>query len=352
MIRRAWLAPLAAASALAIAATPPTRASADTAAVDRILRADFHFNPSQIAEVHKGGVVTTSIPGSMDREIVVVGAVRIPRPAETVLALFRDIERTESGSGFLQTVRIGSPPRLSDFDSLVLPPDDLRDLRRCKPGDCKFKLSAHGFELLAGVDMAPGVAVTGLHRFARRMLYDTLVAYQSRGAAGVGAMHDEHPPREVAAEFVEMARKTPWLAAAMPGLRDYLIRYPFAPRPPGLEEFFYWSLVEFGLKKVVRLNHVVYYPLDGSLGARWAMANRQVYASHYFQNALEARLLVDAPQASGSGPGHYLLVLNVARPDGVTGLFGGIVRYKVRGGSRDGLRKTLLSTREKVGPRP
>ena len=49
---------------------------------------------------------------------------------------------------------------------------------------------------------------------------------------------------------------------------------------------------------------------------------------------------MDDPGSAGRA--HYLMVLNVARPDGTTGLFGGLVRYKIRSGSREALRKTLV----------
>ena len=177
------------------------------------------------------------------------------------------------------------------------------------------------------------------------MALESVEAYRKRGTAALAVMLDESPSRQVAVEFEQMLAGTPWLAAAVPGLTDYLVRYPNAARPAGLEEYFYWSFVEFGLKKVLRINHVVLYPTPGAGPARWALANRQIYASHYFQNALEVRLPVD--DAGSAGRAHYLMVLNVARPDGLTGLFGGLVRYKIRSGSREALRKTLVGTKQR-----
>jgi hypothetical protein len=313
--------------------------------VDAMLREHFAFSDAQIADVHRGQPVAVGIPGSLEREIVVGGAVSIAAPAERLLAVFRDIERLEAGGGFLVTRRIGNPPRLQDFDDLTLPAEDVAALRRCRRGDCKVKLGERGFALLSQVDWRAADAQAQVQRFARRLAFETVMAYRARGSAALPATLDHRPPREVAAEFAEMVKGTRWLDAAMPGLRDYILRYPEAPRPAALEEYFYWSFVEFGLKKVLRLNHVVLYPLQAGGAARWALVNRQIYASHYFQNAMEVRLLMDDPATGGRT--HYLLVMNVARPDGVTGLFGPLVRYKVRSGSRDALRKTLLGTKQR-----
>ena len=51
------------------------------------------------------------------------------------------------------------------------------------------------------------------------------------------------------------------------------------------------------------------------------------------------RALVDDPERPGRA--HYLLVLNLARADGLTGMFGGVVAGKARTGARKGLQSAL-----------
>jgi hypothetical protein len=312
--------------------------------VDAILGELFHFDGDDIAQVKRGQALAISLPGALDREIAAAGAVRIATPATGVLDLFRDIESLEAGKGFLQTVRLSHPPRLADFDTLQLPADDLRDLRRCHIGDCKMQLPQRGFDLLATMDWAGPNPDAQLNRLMRRLALEIARAYQAGGAKAVGPTLEERPVRDTPAEFVEMLKGKPFLERATPGLAAYLVSYPRVTRPAGLEEYFYWSLVEFGLKKTLRLNHIVLSPLPGQ--PRWVIANRQIWASHYFQNAVEVRLLVD-DSASGAAA-HYLFVLNLARPDGLTGVFGPIVRYKVRSGSREALRKTLAITQRRA----
>jgi len=313
--------------------------------IDTLLRTHFRFSAAQVADVERGRAVTMSLPGSMDREMVAAGAVRIDAPAERLVEVLRDIEKFERGGGFLKTVRISDPPRVDDFASLSLPAEDVADLRRCRPGDCDVRLGERAFEQLAGIDRQATDADAQIQAFARRMAFDAVEGYRKRGNWAFGLSLEEHPPRQVAAEFDQMLAATPWLTKTMPGLADYLARYPNAAKPEGMEEYFYWSFVEFGLKTVLRVNHVVMYPLPEGGPGRWALANRQIYASHYFQNALEVRLLVDDPAQQGRA--HYLMVLNVARPDGTTGLFGALVRYKIRSGSREALRKTLVGTKQR-----
>ena len=330
-------------AAIVSAALVPNLGSVSS--IDTLLRTHFRFTAAQIAEVQRGRAMTMSLPGSLDREMVAAGAVRIDAPAERLLEVMRDIQKFESAKGFLKTVRISDPPRASDFAALALPEEDVADLRRCRPGDCDVKLGERAFEQLTKIDRQARDADAQIQQFARQMAFDAVEGYRKRGKAAFDRSLDEHPPRPVAAEFDQMLAATPWLTKTMPGLADYLARYPNAPKPEGMEEYFYWSFVEFGLKTVLRVNHVVLYPLPGDGPGRWALANRQIYASHYFQNALEVRLLVDDPAQQGRA--HYLMVLNVARPDGTTGLFGGLVRYKIRSGAREALRKTLVGTKQR-----
>lgn len=336
---------LRAAGLTTFAASLAIAASAADAPSARIILAElFRLDGPTIDQVRRGQAVAISLPGALDREIVAAGAVRIATPASGVLDLFRDIESLEAGKGFLQTVRLSNPPLLSDFDTLQLPADDLRDLRRCRIGDCKMQLPRRGFDLLATMDWAGQDPNAQLNRLVRRLALEIARAYQTGGAQAVGPTLEERPVRDTPAEFIEMLKDKPFLERATPGLAHYLINYPQVTRPAGLEEYFYWSLVEFGLKKTLRLNHIVLSPLPGQ--PRWVIANRQIWASHYFQNAVEVRLLVDDSDSGSAG--HYLFVLNLARPDGLTGVFGPLVRFKVRSGSRDALRKTLAITQRRA----
>ena len=335
----------AAAAALAVAMLLDVRAS-EPPAIDVLLAGQFGFDTAQVEEVRHGRPVAVSLPGSIEREFLAAGAIRIETPVGQLLDRFRNIERLESGTGFLQTVRIGEPPTLGDFAALSLPASDIADLRKCRPGDCDIKLNQRGFDLFSGIDWKAPDHVASAHRLYRQYLFDLLQAYRSHGNAGLGLSMEHKPPRDTAAEFAELLSSTSFLESGTPGLREYLVHYPAAQKPAGLEEFFYWSIVEFGLKKTVRLNHVVIYPVAGASGPRFVLSNRILYASHYFQNAIEVRLASDAPLTPGRA--HYLLVLNLARPDGVTGVFGPIVRYKVRTGGRETLRKTLLLTKQRT----
>jgi hypothetical protein len=95
---------------------------------------------------------------------------------------------------------------------------------------------------------------------------------------------------------------------------------------------------------VVRINHVVIFPVQAGR-TRYAIATKQLYASHYFHTALELRSVIDDPARPGQS--QYLVVLNAARSDGLTGMFGGMVKAKARSGSREGLKKALAAIKRR-----
>jgi hypothetical protein len=76
-----------------------------------------------------------------------------------------------------------------------------------------------------------------------------------------------------------------------------------------------------------------------------AIGGKMLYASHYFHTALELRFLVK-DTARPNAIGFYLISLNRSRSDGLTGLFGGIVRRKAESEAQKALATALESGRD------
>jgi hypothetical protein len=267
--------------------------------------------------------------------------VHVNAAAVRVADVLQDVERLESGEGFIRTRRLSTPPRLEDFRELELPAQDVAALRNCRPGDCDVKLGKGAFDLLARFDWTAPAAAARINDLARQMSLGYIEAYRRGGNAELAVYRDSERPQFIAAEFADMvARAGVWPDALGP-LNSYLLGYPAAPAPPGARDFFYWSLAEFGLKPVIRLNHVVVFPTGQSAGLQYVVAVKQLYASHYFHTALEIRAVV--ADDTLEPPGSTVVILNMARSDGLTGLFGGLVKSKARSGSQRGLEGALAA---------
>jgi hypothetical protein len=130
----------------------------------------------------------------------------------------------------------------------------------------------------------------------------------------------------VAEQFRALLAAGDPLPAPVPALLAYLDTYPHG-RPAGVEDFFYWSVADFGLKQTIRVSHVTIYPLaaDSPSGVEYAIAIKQLYASHYFHTTLELRFLVADDRRAGRS-GTALISIVRSRSDGMTGVKGVLLR--------------------------
>lgn len=346
MVRGTALAAVVVAGVAAGAPDAVSRAPSSVPAdVRALLVSALALTESQLAQVHDGQPVAVAATPTVDREIVVGGAIRMAVPASRLVALIRDIERLERGSGFLATHRFSTPPGPADVAALRLPDQDVASLRGCRPGHCAVKLGQAAFDELARVDWRAPDAAEQAHALARRMALTYLADYTTGGNRALAVYRDTSSPIDIAGELDDMVRRWGVVTALLPEVAAYLLDYP-NHRPLRVDDFFYWSLAEFGLKPVLRLNHVVVHPTGRTGGLQYVVTTKQLYASHYFHAALEVRALFDDPERPGRG--HYLVVVNMARSDGLTGLFGGFVRSRARGGARNGLQSALAAMKRRA----
>jgi hypothetical protein len=67
--------------------------------------------------------------------------------------------------------------------------------------------------------------------------------------------------------------------------------YPNA-KPANVENTFYWEKVKFGLKPTLRIVHVVTMRGNPADEVAYAIAEKQLYSSHYFSTALDLSFCV------------------------------------------------------------
>lgn len=283
-------------TAVAVLAGASVSTQTPAPAVERLLVDVLGFSAAQLTSFRRGDAVTTAMPGALDREIVIAGAVRIETPAERTVGLVRDIEHFESGARFLSRTRVSDPPSLGDFAGFSLTPEDLAALRRCRPGRCEVKLDRDGFAAVAAIDWSAADAGARANAVLRERTLGVLSAYRAGGNGASIVYHDRESPVVVATEFAEMVTRSAALGAVSGDLPQVLLRYPEG-QPPDAESFFFWSVSDLGLKPVFRLNHVVVHRRDATPGPRYVMATRLLYATHYFNAASRSARSSTMPRA-------------------------------------------------------
>ena len=308
------------------------------AALEKYLSESVKLTPLERSTLFSNAPVSKLLDGDPAKEVSIFGAVWIDAPASAYVALVRDIENFERGGAFHVTRRISDPPKLSDFDAMTLPDEDVADLKNCRVGDCELKLSQDSLDRVRkSLDWSKPTIKRDADALARQVAFDFVRGYVEGGNDRLGVYRDRERPTFVAAEFRTLIDRVPALVEFLPDFKSYLLGYPKAVLP-NASSFLYWQEAQFGLKPTIRVNHLVIQERPDSV----AIANKMIYASHYFWTALELRVLVPDP---ARGRGFWFVNVNRSRSDGLSGFVGRIIRGRVQSEAQRGIATALSATR-------
>ena len=314
-----------------------------TGPVHDFFRQHVGLSDKEIASIADGVAVAKVISADDRATIEIFGAVFVNATPERYAARATDVEALATLPGYLGAGRLGTPPTLADFADLELDPDDVKDLRDCRPGDCQIQLPASSIEeFRTAVDWSAPDATARATALARQMALDAVVAYQRGGNAALGTYRDKKNPVRVADQFARLVETFASLPVYFPDFERYLLDYPSSPLP-GAENTFYWETIDFGLKPTFRIIHAITHrPADRSDVT--IVALKQLYSSHYFEAAIDLSVCVPVPDRQG----FYLITLKASTQAGLTGLKGAIVRKVAVGRTRSSLEQGLAAIKTEL----
>ena len=287
----------------------------------------------------RGEAVTKLLDADENKEVAILGAVWINAPMRRYLQAVTDIESFETGAGFKVTKKISTPPKLEDFRALRIPVEDMQDLRRCRVGSCEVKVAESALKRFQSeINWNAPNATAAAAALIQRLAYEYAASYLKGGDAELAVYRDNARPTFVAQEFREMTAAMPELSMHMPNTRRYLLGFPRVSMPE-FTSFLYWQETEFGLKPVIRINHVVIRETADDA----VVASKMIYASHYFWTGIELRALVPDPSR---GNGFWFVTVNRSRSDGLSGFTGRLIRGRVRNEVEKGVLTAVQSTKQ------
>ncbi|HET9400150.1 MAG TPA: hypothetical protein VFO34_04280 [Candidatus Acidoferrales bacterium] len=308
---------------------------------------DVGLKTEQIAAIRSGKATAIKLPSRTPAEILVFGAVYIHGSPDAYLKLSTDYEHMRKLPGYLAIAPFSTPPEAADVKDFALEKDDVDALKHCKPTDCEVQLPASAIEeLKKTLDWSSPDLEKRLNEYARGKVIERLIAYQRDGNAALGTYNDKEHPTEVPEQFKYVLSYAKALPRYLPDFYNYLLEYP-KEKPANTEDSFYWAKVAFGLKPTMRLVHVV--TLHGESGGSplYAIAEKQIYSSHYFQTALDLTFCI--PETNeGEAPGFYLVKVMGSEQAGLTGVKGSIVRKVAVDRSANSLQKSLAAIKDAI----
>jgi hypothetical protein len=308
-----------------IAAVAPSGSAQSNPRLQTFFREKIGLSQDQIDDIRIGTPVVIALPPRSPEEVYLFGAVYIHAAPESYLQLVLDFDRLRRLPNYQALGVFGNPPRLADLNGFSLDSDDIRDLQKCRPGDCMIQLPGSTMEeLQRSIDWSAPDASQRVDQFIQGKILQRLLAYQHDGNQALGVYNDKRDPAEVAQQFAYMLSYDNALPVYLPEFYRYLLAYPNA-KPANVEDRFYWANMKFGLRPTLRVIHLV--TMRGSPGddVAYAIAEKQLYSSHYFDTALDLSFCV-RDQNDPKHPGFYLIMVLGSEQSSLAGFGGGIIR--------------------------
>lgn len=305
-------------------------------------RTQIGLSEEQIAMIDRGKAVAKVLNSKSAGEIIVFGAVFVDADPASYVGLALNVERLRRSPSYLNVRRFSSPPASSDLDGFSLEPDDIRNLKHCRPGKCAVQLPAEAMHhLQQTLNWSAPDLDAQVNQRMRSIALDMVRRYQAEGNRVLGSYHDTEHPYEIDSQLRALVGRSEELPFYLPQLGHYLLDYPSA-MPASAQSVLYWERVSFGLKPTLRLNHAIAYQPTGPMNGAQVVVVKQLFASHYFQLALDLTACV--PDSARRG--FYLITLKGSEQQGLTGWKGALLRLIVVSRTRSAQEKILVNIKQ------
>src|SRR5262245_20516960 len=138
--------------------------------LDKFLKESVGLDDAQIATVHHGKPIATVLDSPTPDQVFVFGTIHIDAAPEQYLQLATDFNSLRKMPGYLAIQRFSDPPQLSDLRDFTIEPEDFKELKNCKAGDCEVQLPSEAMEQFQkSVNWSAADASSQANRLAQQM---------------------------------------------------------------------------------------------------------------------------------------------------------------------------------------
>jgi hypothetical protein len=322
-----------------VSAAQVNRRAAEPQDLYAFLKGPVGLSGNDIRNLKADKVIIKSLDSQAKHEVVIGGIARVKAPMAFCLQQYGKEGMTIETAAAEAQGTFSNPASLADTENLMLPPADIKDLMRCKPGDCKMKVPETAYKNIAQWKREGDSASTKANAMFREAVVEYVNAYLKDGNDALIEYYDKKQPVKLAAEFRELLGQAKYLYEYVPELHKYLEKFPHA-QLTNSKNIFYWKKEKFGEKAdraVISLNHLVMFERSDGV-PKVVAATKQIYATHYFEAAFEITAMEKDPEAPQSNT--YLVFVNRSRLDVMRGL-PGFLKKAVINGARDLLHEKM-----------
>lgn len=300
------------------------------------------LSPDQVNSIKSGQAVATSLNTRNGDEMFIFGAIFVNAAPEAYLKFAEDYDRLRKLDEYIAIQRFSTPPSLADLKGFGFDAEDLKALKDCKPGDCDIQMPGATIgQIRATTNWSDPNVAKKVNQTLQQRVLQRLVEYQKQGSLSGLVYNDKKQPTNSTERFKYLLSFSQ-MPGGLQGFYNYLVNYPKGA-PAGTKTWFYWANVKFGLKPTLRVIQVVQ---SQQKAPAYVLAEKQLYASHYFATALDLTLLYSSEDPKK--PGFFLVKLLGSEQDGLTGFKGSIVRKVAVDKSVAGLQKSLVAIKAEL----
>ena len=314
---------------------PAAGAQARWATLDDFLTRGVRLTAQELTALERGETIARMLPTTDQQDIAVFGAVRIDVPRTFWVDRQRQLPSALRTPVRAHVQLFSDPAILADVEAFDVDGDDLKELRGCRPSDCKIKLPATDMAQLRSVTGSGSDAKARVTAYARQRIVEYVNDYRARGNAAM-VVYDDRGTVRASDALAAMLRDSSYVFGAVPALGKYLLDFPRATLP-GATQVMFWSRDEMPhLRPVLRITHgTIYSPPDRT--DLTVVSAKQIYADHYFEAGLEVLAAVDRTPAAPDARGITVVAVRRYRFDHLPS--GGLLN--IRGRVGNGLRENV-----------
>jgi hypothetical protein len=274
------------------------------------LMREGRLTESERRGLDRGEIVTKIMEPANASEVLAFAALRVKTTPSRVLDRFRSGGQCRGDPFVLGTGMLSAIPSVRDLEGLTLDAGDVRDLSKCRIHDCEVRLPAETIQLFrTAIDWTSPQHAADATELFRRTLVSYSLSYLRQGNPALFEYANNDDPVRIGEGLKGLILRSGFLREAEPDLYAYLEQFPNR-RPREAEDFVFWLKETFWRRDVLSLNHSTVIDHPTPSGRLIIAAARQLYATRYYETALNITTYVETP-----GGAAYLVSLNRARAD-------------------------------------
>jgi hypothetical protein len=278
------------------------------------------FLQDDLLKLDEGTMIGKLLPVNDKREVAVCGVISIKAPLETSFKAFKETMSRQNKSSVIDYGSFSPTPIIGDIQMLKLDQKEVDDIRKCRVGNCKMKLSAAMIERFQReIDWNSGNYAIQVDQLFRQMILDYVTNFTLKGDSALIEYRDQREILRLQDEHKSLLNGLLWIQSFAPEFSKYIANSATYDLP-NVRKSVSWTKLKFGLKPVIVITQTLTYETDNKDNSQIITISKQIYANHYFDSSLGLTAFVKFSK-NDSEHNSYMFYTNHSRSSSLDGAF-------------------------------